>query len=57
VAYTNTINFFGGSGQVVPLRVPAQQRDDRLRLHPAVAGVSDPNLPAGGKQPRSSMGR
>ena len=38
------------------LRLPAQQRDDRLRLRPARGRAADPNLPAGGKQPRSSMG-
>ena len=38
------------------LWVPAQQRADRLQLHPADRpGVPDPNLPGPGKRPRSSM--
>ena len=38
------------------LRVPAQQRADRLQLHAAAPpGVPDPNLPGPGKRPRSSM--
>ena len=37
-------------------RVPAQQRADRLfNPVPLFAGVPDPNLPAPGKRPRSSM--
>jgi gamma-glutamyltranspeptidase/glutathione hydrolase len=57
VAYTNTINFFGGSGQVVPgygFLLNNEMTD--FDFAPSSAGVSDPNLPAGGKQPRSSMG-
>ncbi len=50
VAYTNTINFFGGSGMTVPrLRVPAQRRDDRLRLRAAGARRLRPQ-PARGRQ-------
>ncbi len=57
VAYTNTINFFGGSGQVVPgygFLLNNEMTD--FDFAPPSAGVADPNLPAGGKQPRSSMG-
>jgi gamma-glutamyltranspeptidase / glutathione hydrolase len=57
VAYTNTINFFGGSGQVVPgygFLLNNEMTD--FDFTPPSAGASDPNLPAGGKQPRSSMG-
>jgi gamma-glutamyltranspeptidase / glutathione hydrolase len=57
VAYTNTINFFGGSGQVVPgygFLLNNEMTD--FDFAPPSAGASDPNLPAGGKQPRSSMG-
>jgi gamma-glutamyltranspeptidase/glutathione hydrolase len=57
VAYTNTINFFGGSGQVVPgygFLLNNELTD--FDFAPASPGASDPNLPAAGKQPRSSMG-
>src|SRR5579872_742784 len=57
VAYTNTINFFGGSGQVVPgygFLLNDEMTD--FDFAPPAAGAYDPNLPAGGKQPRSSMG-
>jgi gamma-glutamyltranspeptidase/glutathione hydrolase len=57
VAYTNTINFFGGSGQVVPgygFLLNNEMTD--FDFAPPSAGATDPNLPAGGKQPRSSMG-
>jgi gamma-glutamyltranspeptidase / glutathione hydrolase len=57
VAYTNTINFFGGSGQVVPgygFLLNDEMTD--FDFAPSSPGASDPNLPAGGKQPRSSMG-
>lgn len=57
VAYTNTINFFGGSGQVVPgygFLLNNEMTD--FDFAPPSAGADDPNLPAGGKQPRSSMG-
>jgi gamma-glutamyltranspeptidase/glutathione hydrolase len=57
VAYTNTINFFGGSGQVVPgygFLLNNELTD--FDFAPASPGATDPNLPAGGKEPRSSMG-
>ncbi len=57
VAYTNTINFFGGSGQTVPgygFLLNNEMTD--FDFAPPAAGAADPNLPAGGKQPRSSMG-
>jgi len=57
VAYTNTINFFGGSGQVVPgygFLLNNEMTD--FDFVPPSAGATDPNLPAGGKEPRSSMG-
>ncbi|MGA2929975.1 MAG: gamma-glutamyltransferase, partial [Solirubrobacteraceae bacterium] len=57
VAYTNTINFFGGSGQVVPgygFLLNDEMTD--FDFAPSSAGAYDPNLPAGAKQPRSSMG-
>jgi gamma-glutamyltranspeptidase / glutathione hydrolase len=57
VSYTNTINFFGGSGQVVPgygFLLNDEMTD--FDFAPPAPGAYDPNLPAGGKQPRSSMG-
>ena len=57
VAYTNTINFFGGSGEVVPgagFLLNNEMTD--FDFAPPAPGAYDPNLPAGGKQPRSSMG-
>jgi gamma-glutamyltranspeptidase / glutathione hydrolase len=57
VAYTNTINFFGGSGQTVPgygFLLNNEMTD--FDFAPPAQGAYDPNLPAGGKQPRSSMG-
>ncbi len=57
VAYTNTINFFGGSGEVVPgygFLLNDEMTD--FDFAPPTPGAYDPNLPAGGKQPRSSMG-
>jgi gamma-glutamyltranspeptidase/glutathione hydrolase len=57
VAYTNTINFFGGSGQTVPgygFLLNNEMTD--FDFAPPAPGAADPNLPAGGKQPRSSMG-
>jgi gamma-glutamyltranspeptidase/glutathione hydrolase len=57
VAYTNTINFFGGSGEVVPgygFLLNNEMTD--FDFAPPSPGAYDPNLPAGGKQPRSSMG-
>src|SRR6202042_838300 len=56
-AYTNTINFFGGSGETVPgygFLLNNQMTD--FDFAPPAPGAYDPNLPAGGKQPRSSMG-
>jgi gamma-glutamyltranspeptidase/glutathione hydrolase len=56
VAYTNTINFFGGSGQTVPgygFLLNNEMTD--FDFAPPASG-HDPNLPTGGKQPRSSMG-
>jgi gamma-glutamyltranspeptidase/glutathione hydrolase len=57
VAYTNTINFFGGSGETVPgygFLLNNEMTD--FDFVPPSPGAYDPNLPAGGKQPRSSMG-
>jgi gamma-glutamyltranspeptidase/glutathione hydrolase len=57
VAYTNTINFFGGSGQVVPgygFLLNNELTD--FDFAPSSPGGYDPNLPAPGKEPRSSMG-
>jgi gamma-glutamyltranspeptidase/glutathione hydrolase len=57
VAYTNTINFFGGSGETVPgygFLLNNEMTD--FDFAPSSPGGYDPNLPAGGKQPRSSMG-
>jgi gamma-glutamyltranspeptidase/glutathione hydrolase len=57
VAYTNTINFFGGSGQVVPgygLLLNDEMTD--FDFAPSWPGAYEPNLPAAGKEPRSSMG-
>ena len=56
VAYTNTINFFGGSGQVVPGYGFLLNNELTDFDFAPPAGASDPNLPAPGKQPRSSMG-
>ena len=56
VSYTNTIEELGGSGLVVPGRGFLLNNEltdfDFVPLQP---GVPDPNLPATGKQPRSSM--
>jgi gamma-glutamyltranspeptidase/glutathione hydrolase len=57
VAYTNTINFFGGSGETVPgygFLLNNEMTD--FDFAPPSPGAYDPNLPAGGKIPRSSMG-
>ena len=57
VAYTNTINFFGGSGEMVPgygFLLNNEMTD--FDFAPPASGAADPNLPAGGKEPRSSMG-
>jgi gamma-glutamyltranspeptidase / glutathione hydrolase len=55
--YTNTINFFGGSGQTVP-GYGFLLNDELTDFDFAAAkpNLPDPNLPAGGKQPRSSIG-
>ena len=56
VSYTNTIEELGGSGLVVPGRGFLLNNEltdfDFVPLQP---GVPDPNLPAAGKRPRSSM--
>ena len=55
--YTNTINFFGGSGETVPgygFLLNDELTD--FDFAPIKNSVPDPNLPAGGKQPRSSIG-
>jgi gamma-glutamyltranspeptidase/glutathione hydrolase len=57
VAYTNTINFFGGSGQTVPgygFLLNDELTD--FDFAPPTKAAADPNLPAAGKRPRSSMG-
>ncbi len=57
VAYTNTTNFFGGSGQTVPgygFLLNDEMTD--FDFAPPTPGAYDPNLAAGGKIPRSSMG-
>jgi gamma-glutamyltranspeptidase/glutathione hydrolase len=57
VVYTNTINFFGGSGETVPgygFLLNDEMTD--FDFAPPTPGARDPNLPAGGKIPRSSMG-
>jgi gamma-glutamyltranspeptidase / glutathione hydrolase len=57
VAYTNTINFFGGSGQTVPgygFLLNDELTD--FDFAPLKKSEPDPNLPGPGKQPRSSMG-
>ena len=57
VAYTNTINFFGGSGEVVPgygFLLNDELTD--FDFAPSSPNANDPNLPAAGKEPRSSMG-
>jgi gamma-glutamyltranspeptidase / glutathione hydrolase len=54
--YTNTINFFGGSGETVPgygFLLNDELTD--FDFTPPKPGAPDPNLPAGGKQPRSSI--
>ena len=56
VSYTNTIEQLGGSGIVVPGRGFLLNNElTDFDFAPATAGVPDPNLPAGGKRPRSSM--
>jgi gamma-glutamyltranspeptidase/glutathione hydrolase len=56
VSYTNTIEELGGSGIVVPDRGFLLNNElTDFNFTPLQAGVPDPNLPAGGKRPRSSM--
>ncbi len=56
VSYTNTIEQLGGSGMVVPGRGFLLNNElTDFDFTPAQAGVPDPNLPAAGKRPRSSM--
>ena len=56
VSYTNTIEQLGGSGIVVPGRGFLLNNElTDFDFAPISAGVPDPNLPAGGKRPRSSM--
>jgi gamma-glutamyltranspeptidase/glutathione hydrolase len=57
VAYTNTINFFGGSGQTVPgFGFLLNDELTDFDFAPPTKAAADPNLPASGKRPRSSMG-
>jgi gamma-glutamyltranspeptidase/glutathione hydrolase len=56
VSYTNTIEELGGSGIVVPGRGFLLNNElTDFDFAPLQQGVPDPNLPAGGKRPRSSM--
>jgi gamma-glutamyltranspeptidase/glutathione hydrolase len=56
VSYTNTIEELGGSGIVVPGRGFLLNNElTDFDFAPLQPGVPDPNLPAGGKRPRSSM--
>ena len=56
VSYTNTIEELGGSGIVVPGRGFLLNNElTDFDFAPLQAGVRDPNLPAAGKRPRSSM--
>ncbi len=56
VSYTNTIEEIAGSGMVVPHRGFLLNNElTDFDFTPLQAGVPDPNLPAGGKRPRSSM--
>jgi gamma-glutamyltranspeptidase/glutathione hydrolase len=56
VSYTNTIEQLGGSGIVVPGRGFLLNNElTDFDFAPVQAGVPDPNLPAAGKRPRSSM--
>ncbi len=56
VSYTNTIEQLAGSGITVPGRgfLLNNEMTD-FNFAPPAPGAYDPNLPAGGKQPRSSM--
>jgi gamma-glutamyltranspeptidase / glutathione hydrolase len=56
VSYTNTIEQLGGSGMVVPGRGFLLNNElTDFDFVPASTTAPDPNLPAGGKRPRSSM--
>jgi gamma-glutamyltranspeptidase/glutathione hydrolase len=56
VSYTNTIEELGGSGIVVPGRGFLLNNElTDFNFVPLQQGVPDPNLPAAGKRPRSSM--
>lgn len=56
VSYTNTIEQLGGSGIVVPHRGFLLNNElTDFDFTPASSSAPDPNLPAGGKRPRSSM--
>jgi gamma-glutamyltranspeptidase/glutathione hydrolase len=56
VSYTNTIEELGGTGIVVPHRGFLLNNElTDFDFAPLQAGVPDPNLPAAGKRPRSSM--
>jgi gamma-glutamyltranspeptidase/glutathione hydrolase len=56
VSYTNTIEELGGSAIVVPHRGFLLNNElTDFNFTPLQAGVPDPNLPAAGKRPRSSM--
>jgi gamma-glutamyltranspeptidase / glutathione hydrolase len=56
VSYTNTIEELGGSGIVVPGRGFLLNNElTDFDFTPLQPGVPDPNLPAPGKRPRSSM--
>jgi gamma-glutamyltranspeptidase / glutathione hydrolase len=55
-SYTNTIEELGGSGIVVPRRGFLLNNElTDFDFAPPSSGLPDPNLPAGGKRPRSSM--
>lgn len=56
VSYTNTIEQLGGSAIAVPGRGFLLNNElTDFDFAPIQTGVPDPNLPAGGKRPRSSM--
>jgi gamma-glutamyltranspeptidase/glutathione hydrolase len=56
VSYTNTIEQVAGSGITVPGRgFLLNNENTDFDMAPSAPGVYDPNLPAPGKRPRSSM--
>jgi gamma-glutamyltranspeptidase/glutathione hydrolase len=55
VSYTNTIEQIAGSGMTVPGRGFLLNNEMTDFDFSSPSGVYDPNLPAGGKRPRSSM--